>query len=212
MPIDATQATPHRTIFLHEDKIYEPPTFVPTEQFQYANRANLQTPTAFLWHLRYACKCSELLKQTQEHVIGMNVQMGSWKALETQLPCTACLAGKMRKTKKTPTKAFTDISTFAVTWKHGNDNKIVNSNEKVAVDWGIINKKNQPKGNNVFAIYLDTNTGFVVSFPAENRAQAGISLLAYIQRHGQPKQLVPGGAAQRLSPRVPSIWSPHRAQ
>jgi hypothetical protein len=196
MPIDTKQSTPHRTIFLHEDKIYEPPTFVPTEQFQYVNRANLQTPAAFLWHLRYACKCSELLKQTQERVIGMNVQMGSWKTLEIQLPCTACLAGKMRKTKKTPTKAFTDISTFAVTWRHGNENKIVNSNEKVGLDWGIINKKNQPKVNNVFAVYLDTYTGSVFSFPAENRAQAGISLLAYIQRHGQPKQLLHDNAKE----------------
>ncbi len=189
LPTDATQ------IYLHEDKIYEPPTFSPTEQFQYVNRANLQTPTAFLWHLRYACKCISLLKHTQEHVIGMNVQ-GSWKALETQLPCTACIAGKMRKIKKTPTKCFTDINSFAVTWKPGNDHKIVNSNESVALDWGIVNKKNQPKTNNVFAIYLDTNTGFVFGFPAENRAQAGLSLLTYIQRHGQPKQLVHDNAKE----------------
>ena len=116
LPTDAPQQTSHRTIYLHEDKIYEPPTFVPTEQFQYVNRANLQTPTAFLWHLCYACKCPSLLKHTQEHVIGTNVQQGSWKALETQLPCTACIAVKMRKTKKTPTKGFTDITSFAVTW------------------------------------------------------------------------------------------------
>jgi hypothetical protein len=120
----------------------------------------------------------------------MNVQLGSWKVLETQLPCTACLAGKMRKTKKTPTKGFTNINTFAVTWKPGHENQIVNSNESVALDWGIIHKKNQPKTNNVFAIYLDTSTEFVFAFPAENRAQAGLSLLAYMQRHGQLKQLV----------------------
>jgi hypothetical protein len=45
MPIDAHQPTPHRTIYIHENKIYEPPTFVPTEQFQYVNRANLRTGT-----------------------------------------------------------------------------------------------------------------------------------------------------------------------
>jgi hypothetical protein len=106
MPIDATQLTPHRTIYLHEDKIYEPPTFVPTEQFQYANRANLQTSTAFMWHLRYACKCPSILKQTQNHVIGMNVQLGSWKVLETQLPCTACLAGKNAKNEENPNQSF----------------------------------------------------------------------------------------------------------
>jgi hypothetical protein len=119
----------------------------------------------------------------------MNVQLGSWKALETPIPCTACLAGKMRKTKKTPTKASTEINTFAVTWKAGSKHKIVNSNETVSLDWGIINKKNQPKVKTVFAIYLDTNTGFVFAYSAENRAQAGLSLLAYIQNHGTPKQL-----------------------
>ncbi len=142
MPIDPTQSTPHRIIYLHKDKIYEPPTFVPTEQFQYANRANLQTPTVFLWHLRYACKCPTILKLTQENVIGMSVQLGSWNTLKTQLPCTACLAGKMRKTKKTPLKGFTDINTFAVSWKPGNEKQIVNSNEQIALDWGIVNKKN----------------------------------------------------------------------
>jgi hypothetical protein len=126
----------------------------------------------------------------------MNVQLGSWKALDTQLPCTACLAGKMRKTKKTPTKGFTDINAFVVTWKPGNKNHVINSNETVALDWGIINKKNNPKTNNVFAIYRDTNTGFVFFFPAENLAQAGLSLLTYMQRHGQPKQLVHDNAKE----------------
>jgi hypothetical protein len=52
LPITANDDTPHRTIYLHKNEPYEPPTYVNAAIFQHANRANLQTPTAFIWHLR----------------------------------------------------------------------------------------------------------------------------------------------------------------
>jgi hypothetical protein len=55
LPITANQPTTHQTIYLHDDTTYEPPTFVQPEHYHNINKANLQTPTAFLWHLRYAC-------------------------------------------------------------------------------------------------------------------------------------------------------------
>jgi hypothetical protein len=39
----------------------------------------------------------------------MQVQHGSWKKLKALLPCSACLAGKMRKVNKTTAKDFTAI-------------------------------------------------------------------------------------------------------
>ena len=125
----------------------------------------------------------------------MSVQMHSWKQLESSLPCSVCLAGKMRKTKKTPAQPFTNVDNLAVTWTPGTDNKIVNLNEQIALDWGIINKTKQ-QGNNVFAVYLDTNTGFVFTYPAENRGQAGPSLLAYIQTNGKPKVVLHDNAKE----------------
>jgi hypothetical protein len=64
LPIFATQDTHHRKIYLHNNEPYDPPTYVNDTVYQHVNRANLQTPTAFIWHLRYACKCEEVLKNT----------------------------------------------------------------------------------------------------------------------------------------------------
>jgi hypothetical protein len=196
LPVSATQDSPHRTIYLHNNEPYDPPTYVNNTIFQHANRANLQTPTAFIWHLRYACKGEEVLKNTQRNVIGMNIQQGSWKTLAQQLPCAACLAGHMRKTRKTPTSNYTDIQNLALTWTPNTENKIVNSNETIALDWAIINKKALPKTNNVFAVYLDTNTGLVFTFPAQSRGEAGANLLQYIQQYGTPKQVLHDNAKE----------------
>jgi hypothetical protein len=35
----------------------------------------------------------------------------------------------------------------------------------VSIDWGIINKQALPNQNNVFALFLDLNTGLVFIFP-----------------------------------------------
>ena len=140
LPILHSKETPHRTLYLHLDQPYDPPTFINEIHYQNVNRANLHTPTAFIWHLRYACKSAEILKHTQSHVDGLKVQMGSWDQLKQLLPCSACLAGKMKKTKKTPKTGYTDIQNLAVSWLPGTDNKVSTPNKIVSVDWGIINK------------------------------------------------------------------------
>jgi hypothetical protein len=147
LPIPATKETAHRVIYLHLDQPYDPPTFMSDTHYQTMNRANLHTPTAFIWHLRYACKSAQVLKHTQRHVEGMNAQMGSWSQLKQLLPCSACLAGKMKKTRKTPKTGYTDIDNLAVSWQPGTVKKISAPNELVSLDWGIINKKNQSKVN-----------------------------------------------------------------
>jgi hypothetical protein len=50
---------------------------------------------------------------------------------------------------------------------------------KVSLDRGII-----------FALYLDINTGFTFAYPAENRNQATLSVLAYIKAYGKPQVIV----------------------
>jgi hypothetical protein len=56
------------------------------------------------------------LQHTQRHVIGMQVQQGSWKRLRKQLPCSSCLAGKMRKTNKACAKDYTELNNLALSW------------------------------------------------------------------------------------------------
>ncbi len=58
------------------------------------------------------------------------------------------------------------------------------------MDWGIINKQYLKNKKNVFALYLDNNTGLVFAYPANSTGQAGPSLSAYIQRYGIPKIIV----------------------
>jgi hypothetical protein len=77
LPTNATQETPHRKIYFHLDEPYDPPTFINNVFYQCANRPNAQTPSAFTWHLRYGCKCEAVLKLTQSHVDGLQIQQGT---------------------------------------------------------------------------------------------------------------------------------------
>jgi hypothetical protein len=89
----------------------------------------------------------------------------------------------MRKTNKPSYKNFTEGSNLVFNNSSTAD-KVVNPNDTVSVDWGIVNKKAKPNVKNVFALFLDTITGNVFSYAAESRGQAGPALLAYIQRYG----------------------------
>jgi hypothetical protein len=103
----------------------------------------------------------------------------------------------MRKTKKKiPVSNYTDIQNLALTWTSSTENKIVNSNETIALEWVIINKKALPKTNNVFAVYLDTNTGLVFTYPTQSRGEAGASLLQYIKQYSTPKQVLHDNAKE----------------
>jgi hypothetical protein len=161
LPTPADQETPHRIIYLHLDEPYDPPTYVNNVLFQRSNRPNVLTPSAFTWHLRYACKSLPVLQHTQQHVEGLHIRQGSFEDLKALLPCTTCLAGKMRKSKSPPTKRFTDIENLAtsltnapLSWSPYTADKQVNPNYSIAVDWGIINKKHKTGVNNVFALFL----------------------------------------------------------
>ncbi len=48
LPLSHTTETQHRTIYLHLDQPYDPPTFINETHYQNMNRANLHTPTAFI--------------------------------------------------------------------------------------------------------------------------------------------------------------------
>jgi hypothetical protein len=196
LPIDATQETAHKQYYLHNDHPYDPPTFVNNALFQALNRPNLQTPTAFTLHLRFGCKSAQVLKPTQKHVNGMHIQQGSWSTLESQLPCSACIAGKMRKTRKNPTKSYTDVENLALSWNSATDDKNVTPNAIVSMDWGIIHKRYLQNANNVFALFLDNHTGIVFLYAAESTGQAGPALLAYIQRYGAPKAILTDNAQE----------------
>ena len=73
LPTASNQETPHRVIYLL-DEPYDPPTYVNNVLFQCSNRPNVLTPSAFTWHLRYACKSLSVLQHTQQHVEGLHVR------------------------------------------------------------------------------------------------------------------------------------------
>ncbi len=159
-PISANLETPHRESLLHLRENYDPPSYINNfANIQNANRPNAHTPTAFIYHLRFGCASEPVLRRTQTHVIGMQVRQHSWEQLKTLLPCNACLSGKMKKTKKAQSSTFTNIKNLALSWTPGTQNKQTLPNQNMATDWGIINKTLQKGVNNVFALYLDLQTG-----------------------------------------------------
>ncbi len=159
-PISADKETAHAVLYMHVDEPYDPPTFVNAALYQCSNRPNAHTPML-------------------------------------HLPCSACLAGKLRKNRAQPENNYTDIENLTVglknlplSWTASTANKDVTPNRKVSVDWRIINKKHQSGKNNVFALFLDINTGVTFIFPAESRGQAGVALQANIQKYGMPNEVV----------------------
>ncbi len=117
----------------------------------------------------------------QGKVDGLHIQHGTLKDLDKLTPCSACLAEKMRKLNHPPTKSFTDVSNLTtatsninapLSWTPSTENKLVNHNETVSFDWGIINKKAKANEKNVFALFLDTNTGNVFVYAAENEQRS----------------------------------------
>ncbi len=103
LPTIAAQEAARKIIYFHKDEPYYPPTFINNILYQCSNRPNAHTPSAFTWHLRYACKCSAvLLQRTQQHVDGLQIRQGTLKHLPKLLPCSACLAGKLRKNRQQP--------------------------------------------------------------------------------------------------------------
>ena len=87
------------------------------------------------------------------------------------------------------------MTNLALSWDatKDHDNR---PNERVSMDWGIINKQYIKDKKNVFALYLDNNTGLVFGYPADSTGQAGLSLSAYIQRYGTPKIIVHDNAKE----------------
>jgi hypothetical protein len=96
----------------------------------------------------------------------MEVQLGSWDKLKDNVPCDACLAGKMRKTRKAQSSAFTPVQNLALSWTPNTDSKMIIPNKNISTDWGIISKTLKAGQNTVFALYLDLNTGWVAAYPA----------------------------------------------
>ena len=197
LPIQADKETTHHQLYLHHNpEPYDPPTYINNMLFNAANRPDAKTPLAFHYHLSFGCASEAVLRHTQQHVCGMQVQKGSWKTLKSLLPCSACLAGKMRKQNNPQAKDFTDLANLAISWNAATEQKRVRPNEEVSVDWGIINKRAIPGKNNVFALYLDMNTGLVFAYPAPSRGLAGPSLQAYIQQHGAPTTIISDNAKE----------------
>ena len=119
----------------------------------------------------------------------MRVQTDSWKTLDTQLPCSSCVAGKMRKLNASRAASYSDLKTlttnilasqnparhfgFAVSRTPATTAQSNERNKVVSVDWAIINKENLPDVFNVFALFYDVNIGLVHVEFQHTRGQAG---------------------------------------
>jgi hypothetical protein len=199
LPISAYETTNHRTILLHLPTPYEPPTFYNNVTLR---RPDITTPTALVWHARLGCACKEVMMRTQKNVQGMRIQNDSWKLLDTQLPCSSCVAGKMRKSNAAKASDYTDLKAltttilasqnparhfgFAVSRTPATTAQSNERNKLVSVDWAIIHKENIPGEYNVFALFHDANIGLVHVEFQPSRGQAGEALEGYIQRWGIP--------------------------
>jgi hypothetical protein len=116
----------------------------------------------------------------------------------------------VRKQNNAHARDYTDLNNLALSWMAGTDYKNVRPNEKVSVDWGrIINQKAIAGQNNVFALYLDLNTGLVFAYPAQSRGLAGPSLLAYIQRYGPPETIISDNAREFTGGEFAEICKKH---
>ncbi len=88
------------------------------------------------------------------------------------------------------------LTNSPLSWTPSTADKFVNPNHTISVDWGIINKRNKTGSLNVFALFLDVNTGLVFVYPAESRGQASEALKTYIQRYGKPHELIHDNAKE----------------
>jgi hypothetical protein len=129
----------------------------------------------------------------------MEVQMNSWTKLKANLPCDGCLAGKMCKTNKAQSSAFTPAYNLALSWTPQTTEKVIIPNKDISTDWGIINKQLLPGKNNVFALFLDLNTGWIAVYPQPNRGLAGKTLEQYCQDHGSPSTITHDNAAEYIN-------------
>ena len=174
LPISAHETTNHRTVIIHLPTPYEPPTFYNHVTLR---RPDISTPPAIVWHARLACACKEVMMRTQKNVTGMRIQNDSWKSLDTLLPCSSCVAGKMRKSNAARAATYSDMKTlttnliasqnparhygFAVSRTPATTEQSNERNKLVSVDWAIVNKENLPDVFNVFALFYDTHIGLV---------------------------------------------------
>jgi hypothetical protein len=104
----------------------------------------------------------------------------------------------MRKTRQAQSSAFTPMQNLALSWTPGTQDKVIIPNQEISTDWGIINKKLQAGQDNVFALYLDLNTGWVAACPKANRGLAGEILAQYCQEFGTPKSILHDNAQEYL--------------
>jgi hypothetical protein len=140
------------------------------------------------------------MMRTQKNVTGMRIQNDSWKLLGTQLPCSSCVAGKMRKSNAAKALDYSDLKTltttiiasqnparhygFAVSRTPATTTQSNERNKLVSVDWASIHKENVPDDFNVFALFPDATIGLVHVEFQPTRGQAGEALEGYVQRWG----------------------------
>jgi hypothetical protein len=181
-PVDTHQPTPRTEILLQDQHPYDPPTYRNNSR---SNRPNAATPTAFIHHLRYGCASEPVLRPTQCHVKGIEVHMYSWKQLTDNLPCDGCLAGKLRKTKKEQSSAFTPAYNVTSSWTPRTANYF---------------KQRQliPGKNNVVALFLDLNTCGTAVYPQSNRGLAGESLEQYLKYYVSPSAILHDNTAEYI--------------
>ncbi len=90
------------------------------------------------------------------------------------------------------------MKNLALSWTPATEDKQCVRNQNISTDWGIINKANKIGTNNVFALYLDLQTGWTAVYPCASRGLAGDTLAQYCQEHGTPQTILHDNAKEYL--------------
>ena len=111
----------------------------------------------------------------------------------------------MRKTNKATPFNYSTIQNLAVSRTAATTEQVNSRNERVAVDWAIVNKTAISGEDNVFAVFEDTNIGIVHVVCTTSRGLAGEALLNYIQQWGTPKTIHHDNAEEFLKGKFKDI-------
>jgi hypothetical protein len=93
--------------------------------------------------------------------------------------------------KKGTSSTFTNVKNLALSWTPATESKEVTPNQNISTDWSIIHKTTQAGQNNVFALFLDLQTGWTAAYPCASRGLAGDTLAQYCQEHGTHTSINP---------------------
>ncbi len=101
LPLSIQPCTNHRTIMMHKPTPYDLPSLFNHLTIRWPGAT---TRTALLWHA-----CLTGMQRTQRNSTGMTIRKDSLNQLDSLLPCSSCIAGKMWKSQRAVPHSYIDL-------------------------------------------------------------------------------------------------------